>query len=94
VSANAATPASAVLGVAQILRILGIEARYGASGWKVTSVATDTMSDRAGVKMGDVIEAIDDRKLGEKTTFDRTISIKQLNVLRGGTRVKIVIGGR
>ena len=73
------------------LNFFGMKGSFGDAGWKVESVTPDTLATRSGVKAGDVIEAIDDQALSDKTTFKGKYNAKSLRVRRDGTSIQIVL---
>jgi hypothetical protein len=78
------------LAVKGVLEVMGIEAVFSNEKWKVESVAPNSRAMRAGVKTGDVIEAINDVKLPAETiTVNGPFTVKKLNVLRGGQKIAI-----
>lgn len=77
------TPAS------EVLTLLGIDAKFSDGSWKVGTVKEATAAERAGVRTGDVIEALNDQVMREKTSFGGTFSVKSLRVKRDGQSIKI-----
>jgi hypothetical protein len=67
-----------------ILSINGIEADFSNKKWKVKSVAQNSIAERSGVKVNDVIEAINDKKLSAETIdSEGPLNVKKLTVARG-----------
>jgi len=81
------TETSKPLNAQQILSQLGIEAVFSDSSWKVKAV--DSLSKGSGVKVGDVIEAIDGEKLTDKPLSAKTVEVKKLTILRGAEKIEI-----
>jgi len=78
------------LAVKGVLEVMGIEAFFSNKKWKVESVVPNSRAMRAGVKTGDVIEAINDVKLPAETiTVNGPLVVNKLNVLRGGQKITI-----
>lgn len=63
--------------------ILGIDALYD-NGWKVRAVKVNGMADHAGVKAGDILEAIDETQLGKDAVFKSGFNGKVVKVRRDG----------
>ena len=78
--------------VKDVLQMLGVSAELGGDGWKVRSAAANGMAERAGVRAGDVIEAINGTSLAAKTTFKGGVSVKALRVRRDGKQVNLTLG--
>ncbi len=74
-----------------VLNLFGMNGTFGESGWKVESVTPDSLAGRSGVKSGDVIEAINDQALTEKTSFKGKFNGRTLRVRRDGASVQIVL---
>ena len=79
------------LGASDVLPALGIDAGYGDSGWKVRSVKGNSPADRAGVKAGDVVEAIDDTMLGRNPAFKGVVNAQVVRVRRDGKVIELTI---
>lgn len=71
------------------LTAIGIDAEFGQGGWKVKNVKADSPAERAGIKTGDVVEAIDDRRIDDKTVFKGNFGAKSLKVLRENKQVTL-----
>ena len=72
-----------------MLMQLGVEAAYSNSSWKVGGVKQNSMAERSGLKAGDVIEAINEQDLTEKTSFGSPFNGKSIRVRRDGKSVQI-----
>ncbi|MEO7539851.1 MAG: PDZ domain-containing protein [Pyrinomonadaceae bacterium] len=72
-----------------IFSLMGIKASYTVSGWIVQSVAANNMADRSGIKVGDVIEAVNGQSVTENTMFGNNFLGKSVRVRRGGKIVQI-----
>lgn len=68
--------------VRDVLDTLGVSGDFLNGGWKVRSVAPNSLAQRAGVRSGDVIEAIDGQPLMESTSFRGRFSPKTLRIRR------------
>ena len=68
---------------------LGLRATFSSSAWKVGSVTPKSLADKAGVKAGDIIEALNDQPLTEKTVLGRTFTGTSMRVRRGGQIIEI-----
>lgn len=72
-----------------ILMQLGINATYSEASWKIGVVTQNSIAERSGLKAGDVIEAINDQNLSEKTTLAMPFSGKNIRVRRDGKIMQI-----
>lgn len=72
-----------------VLTQFGAEVVYSGSGWRVAAVKDKSAAQSAGLKSGDVVEAINDQTLGEKTAFKGQFSGKSLRLKRDGATVTI-----
>jgi hypothetical protein len=70
-----------------ILSFIGIETISESGGRKVKSVMSGSAAERSGVKVGDVIEAIDGKQIGGEPM--KTFEGKKLTVVRGGEKIEI-----
>ncbi len=77
------------LNAQEILSQLGIEAIFTDASWKVKSVKQHSPAEGSGVKVGDVIEAIDGEKLTDKPLIAKTVEVKKLMILRGAEKIEI-----
>ncbi len=77
------------LNTKEILSQLGIEALFTDVGWMTKSIKKDSLADKSGVKAGDVVEAINGKKLTDKLLNAETIEVKNLTIMRGGEKIEI-----
>lgn len=77
------------LNAQEVLSQLGIEANFTNPGWMVKSVKQHSLAESSGVKVGDVVEAIDGEKLSDKLLNVKTIQVKKIMVLRGAEKIEI-----
>ena len=77
------TPAS------DVLSLLGVGAKFSNGAWRVDSVNTSSSAERAGIKAGDVIEAVNDQAMREKASFKGAFTVRTLLVKRDGQTIKI-----
>lgn len=75
--------------IGSVLSDLGIEASTEGRRLIVRSLRPNGLGERSGIAAGDVIEAIDDRRVGPNTVFERSVAGRTLTVTRGGKRVVI-----
>jgi len=73
--------------VRNVLEILGIAADFSDEGWKVRSVVENGVASRAGIRAGDVIEAIDGQTIKGDTL--RRGSAKTFTVRRDGKQISL-----
>ncbi|MBA2736317.1 MAG: hypothetical protein H0U50_05940, partial [Pyrinomonadaceae bacterium] len=64
------------ISIQQVLSQIGIEADYADKSWKIVSIKENSLAMRAGMKAGDLIEAIDDKKLSSNTVFQQAFTGK------------------
>jgi hypothetical protein len=75
--------------VKDVLSIIGIDADFSGSQWRVRSVGENSIAGNAGVKAGDVITAFDGNSLaGETIPSSKTIN-GNLTIVRGGEKMEI-----
>lgn len=75
--------------VSDILTLIGIKPIFTRSGWRAEAIAAHSMAESSGIKAGDVIEAINDQPLTEKTVFGNKFDGKSLRVRRDGKSIQI-----
>ena len=75
-----------VIAVENMLSISGINADFENGKWKVKSVTPNSLADDSGVKQNDIIEAVDDVRLSEKTIKGDSFKVKELTITRDGER--------
>lgn len=73
----------------QVLRSIGINADQTDSGWAVRSLVKNGVAERSGLRIGDIMEAVDDKPIA--TLYDGSFSVKSISVRRGDNVVKIEI---
>jgi S1-C subfamily serine protease len=76
--------------IRDILQTLGMSAEFR-NEWHVTSVSSNSAAERSGVKVGDVIVAVDDRELNAGSAFHGSGSFSTVKVRRGGKLIPIKI---
>lgn len=70
-----------------VLTQFGAEVVYSGSGWRIDAVKDNSAAQKAGLKNGDIVEAINDQPLEEKTSFKGQFSGKSMRLKRGGATV-------
>lgn len=75
----------------QVLPMLGINAGFGKSGWRVKSVKSNSAAQRAGVQAGDIVEAIGGDPLVKGAVFSGGFTGKALRVRRAGKVVELTL---
>ena len=73
----------------RVLSEIGVEIVLQNGNRTVKSVKQNSLAKRSGVKVGDVIEAIDGKKLSVEPTRSKTVAVKNLTVLRGADKIEI-----
>ena len=66
-----------------VLQALGVHATWNGD-WLVDSVQPNGVGSHAGVRSGDIIEALNGQPVGENTTFKGTFSGRSIRVKRNG----------
>ncbi len=69
------------------LSMFGIRAVRDEKGWRVVSVAANSIADRAGIRAGDLVMELDGKPLGDAPLKGDSLEGKQLTVLRNGERI-------
>jgi hypothetical protein len=77
--------------VEQILSLLGIEITLENGNRKVRKINQDSVAQRSGVKVGDLVEAIDGEKLTGEPIRAKIIEGKKMTVVRGTEKVEILL---
>ena len=73
-----------------VFPILGIDALYE-DGWKVRAVKVKGVADLAGVKAGDILEAIDENQLSKDAVFKSGFNGKVIKVRRDGKVLELTL---
>ncbi len=73
----------------QMLLPLGIEIVSENGKRRVQSVKKESIAERSGVKVGDLVEMIDGEKVSGDAVHDKKLEGKQITVLRGTEKVEI-----
>lgn len=91
---NIKPPTNNGISAEAILSMLGVKSECKQNGCVATAVAKQSIAERAGVKANDLIEAIDDKPVKAGTTFEGTINVRTLRVVRGGKRITIDLNAK
>ncbi len=75
----------------QFLSFIGIEIALENAKRTVKSITKNSLAERSSVEVGDVIEAIDGKKISGEPFSGRTIRGKTLTVLRGAKKIEIAL---
>lgn len=75
--------------IKQIFDFIGIAAVLESEKWKVTAVDGNNMAARAGIKVGDLIEAIDGHKLSGATISNHSFNVKVIQIIRDGKNISL-----
>lgn len=73
----------------EMLLEIGVDAAYSNSSWKIGEVKPNSKAERSGLKSGDVVEAVNNQNLTEKSLFGSPFSSKSVRVLRDGKSMQI-----
>lgn len=82
-----ATGPGAPLTPTKVFSLLGINADYGSSGWRVSSVRPRSIAANAGIKPGDIVRSLDGRVLTRAPLEGKSIEGKKLIVIRDGRQL-------
>jgi membrane-associated protease RseP (regulator of RpoE activity) len=72
-----------------ILTSLGADVEFAGNSYRVTRVREASVAERSGLKAGDVVEAINERKVERNTAFTGSVSGRSIRVNRDGRSVEI-----
>lgn len=86
------SPVSVTVG--EVMQMLGIEGSFQSSGYRIGTISTNSIAERAGIKSGDVIESINDTRINEKTVFAGVFGGKSVTVIRDGKPMTINLGAK
>lgn len=86
---NPGTGQEVEIPIREVLSTLGIEVEFSGSGCRVVSVREGTSARIANFQPGDLIEAIDNKKLSSDTTFSESFKAKTFRVVRAGKQMVI-----
>ncbi|HEV7700731.1 MAG TPA: hypothetical protein VGO43_10925 [Pyrinomonadaceae bacterium] len=75
--------------IASVLEMIGVDAKWDGRSWRVNSVAAGNVGERSGIKAGDVIEAVNDRRVDAKTVFVGSFTSRSLLVRRDGKPIEL-----
>ena len=79
------------LTTAEILSQLGMETVSENGRLRVKSTTQNGIAARSGIKVGDIIEAIDGTKLTNEPLHNKIIAVKKINVERDGAKKEITL---
>jgi len=74
-----------------VLSLLGANATFDGSGWRVDSVNANSSAERYGLKQGDVVVAVNDQGVKSDTTFAGSFTGKSLKIIRNGKAVRVAL---
>ncbi len=86
---NTNTNHAADIPVREILDTLGVKADFVNGGWTVRSTSDNSIATRSGVRSNDVIEAVNDQNLAERTVLKGNFEGKSISVRREGKQLKL-----
>jgi hypothetical protein len=75
----------------ETLKFLGVEFVRESGTLKITTIRENSPAARSGVKVGDIIEAIDGVKLSAEPKNTKKIEVKKLTVARGAEKIEITL---
>ena len=84
-------PSSGRISPVTILSFIGVTSACTPTSCQVGALQTGGLAERSGVRVGDVIEAIDERPIGSNHTVSGEMSVGSLRVKRDGKRLTITL---
>ncbi len=75
----------------EILSFLGVEIVLQNKNHTVKSIKQNSLAERSDVKVGDIIETIDGKKISDEPMRSKTVAVKKLTVLRGAEKIEITL---
>lgn len=94
VPTNQRPPTGGQISPSAILGMLGIGTACSDAGCKVVSIQPNSLASKIGLEVDDLIEAIDDRRIVAGRSFEGSVSVSSLLVLRAGKRSTVRVSGR
>lgn len=79
----------AAITLEDVAKFMGIETAYENGKRRVKSIDSGSPAERAGVKVGDVIDEINGRKISGEDVRFKAIEAKSLTVIRASERIEI-----
>lgn len=86
---NPDTQTGSNISVSSILSMFGIVIACGPADCDAITVQSNSLAERAGVKKGDKIEAINDRSINSTTAFSGSINVRTLRISRDGKPITV-----
>ena len=83
-------PKASIIPVKSMLDGAGMSVEFE-NGWQVKSVTENGMAQKSGIKIGDVITALDGRSIDSASVYRGTASFQTMTVRRGGTLILLRI---
>ncbi len=84
-------PLSSSITAEQILAELGIEILSENGKRKVKTIKPNSVAERSDIKVGDLIEAIDGKKLSSEPIPAQTFELKKLTITRGAEKKEVTL---
>lgn len=84
------TSESRTFSATEILQPLGITSVPASSGRRVTAIVKNSLAEKAGIRVGDVVVALDGKSIG-KPLVAGTLRGRSVTVLREGKRMRISV---
>lgn len=78
--------------VNDLLSMIGANGEFTGGGFLVRSVSVNSVAARAGLRGGDMIEAINDKAINAQTVFRGAFSGKNIRISRDGRRMSLNLG--
>jgi hypothetical protein len=84
-------PLSSLVTAEQILAELGIEILSENGKRKVKTIKPNSVAGRSDIKVGDLVEEIDGKKLSSEPIPAQTFELKKLTITRGGEKKEVTL---
>ena len=75
----------------EVLSLMGLKGNFQADGFLVSNAEASGAAARAGVRVGDVVESLDGKKIEPETRFASGSEIRTISVKRNGESLTLRI---
>jgi hypothetical protein len=79
------------LEITEVWKVLGVTAEESEGKWYVKNVQNSSLAERSGLKVNDIIQSFDDRKLLPKDIRVKSLSVKFVTIIRDGKTIEIIL---
>jgi membrane-associated protease RseP (regulator of RpoE activity) len=80
---------TATMSIEEIGKVIGIEIAFENGKRRVKSVTSKSLAERSGIRVGDVIDELNGRKLSDQPLKFKSLGAKSLTVIRATERIEI-----